>query len=202
MAIVSVRDVEEYLNREFSVGQVTAASPIIDATVGEVEDFLGRPIEVTALDETYDLPPRWGGRVIVRSTPVVSVESVHLDGTLLVAQDDYAVASWGLRNVIGGLTTSVTAEWPQLEIAYHGGLDGPNMPGLRGRVLAIAARRCQLFAVDRWNATTSVSVEGESLNFTVASVSGQDWLAEFTDADRRALTRHRRHRTGRLRRSA
>lgn len=197
MAIVTVRDVEEYLNRTFSVGQTQAASPIIEATVGEAEDFLGRPIEVGAYTETVDLPPRWGGRVILRNTPVVSVESVHLDGTLLDAQNDYAVASWGLRNVIGGLTTSISAEWPLLEVEYHGGLDGPNMPGLHGRVLAIAARRCQLFVVDRWNAASSASVEGQSLSFMV----GADWLAEFTEADKRALTRHRRHRSGRLRRS-
>lgn len=184
MPIITPDDVKTYLNLSaMASGPSAACGVIIEGLQGDLEAFLQRPVTVRSFTETPVLTPRYRGRLKLRRTPVVSVESVTVDGQPL-DPTWYQLAPWGLDNILSLGPFGTLVEPPVVEVTYTAGLagDDPTDPFgmvVKGKLLRATARVFAKVIEDGAVGAESVSVEGESVRY----VSGADgWLQDELDS--------------------
>lgn len=166
--LVSVRELERYMQREFDEIEKQSVEYILQGVQGEIEAFIHRPIEVgsyverhvipwdktstpmgsffydLALGETTDyqslqVPPV---TVYLKNTPVVSVALVTLR-----ARDGATAASLTVEEEYlvqeYGVDVYGAGANDEVWVHYTGGIDGPNLPYFRGLILKAATRIAQ-----------------------------------------------------------
>ena len=132
MALITSDDIALLLGVTYSGDDEDRVNLWIDLAIGELEAWLGRPIQVESFTEVVIADA--DGRVFLSNTPVVSISSVEVDGTTL-DPDSYTVTPWGLegmwpRNQYGvidyGLDDYDDFDDPEITVEYTAGLDEPN----------------------------------------------------------------------------
>jgi len=93
----------------------TAASVILDGLQGQVEAYLGRPLETVTVTETPTTMVADG--TLLSQTPVLSITSLVLNGSTIDASL-YAVRSWG---IFGWLAPDLYAS-STCTVTYRAGL--------------------------------------------------------------------------------
>lgn len=171
MSIITPEDVRVYLNHStMSGGASPACQAIIDGLQGDLEAFLGRPVTVREFTEEPVIPSiGFQGRIKLRRTPVVSVDSVTADG-VAVGTGYYSVKPWGLSSVTFVGTVGTLTSPPVLSVTYTAGLDGENPDDpfgmvVKGKLLRAAAREYAKVVQEGNVGVESVSVEGESIRY-------------------------------------
>jgi hypothetical protein len=142
---VTVTELQNYLGKNLTAGELTSAAFVLDGLQGEMEAWLGRPIEQRSFTEDYD----WTGAedaLYLRRSPVVSVESVTAltiltSGTVsdLIEVDYYTLTPWGIT----GLISALPSKYPYvLRVEYTAGysLANPRYQGIKLAILKGAAR--------------------------------------------------------------
>lgn len=149
MSAVTVQNVVDFVNPPGGLGAMPAAfqtqlQMVLDGFQGDVEAYLGRPIEIRDFIDEYD----WTGGddfLRLRQSPVASVQDITAEtitsaGTVTdrLEVDFYTVTSWG----IAGLAT-IPATYPYiLVVSYRAGLDLTNKRyvGIRNLILNATKR--------------------------------------------------------------
>lgn len=131
MAIVTYPEIEAALGIYFDEVQARKAASFIDLVEGALRAYLGRPIEPTEItgEVHYVTSSR---RVMLRSTPVVSIESVDLDGSELTISPEHR-KSWGFELSVQQQTGYVCT------VDYTAGLD-PVTTGIKAIALSALSR--------------------------------------------------------------
>ena len=94
MALLTIENIESYIGRQFSNAETPRVELLLDLAIGEIEAYLGRPVGETQFTEEVEIDE--GGRVFLDNTPVISVESVSVNGDT-VDEDYWKPTKWGLQ---------------------------------------------------------------------------------------------------------
>jgi hypothetical protein len=164
----------------------TAASVILDGLQGEVEAYLGRPLETRTITETPRYDAGFQG-LLLSYTPVLSITSVTADGSLIPASS-YVVRSWGLDQW-----------WPYgcLSVTYRAGLleTKPQTVAPIRRLILQAAKRAMAKLLADQVGLGEVGVDGgTALRWLDDNVSGRN-EGSFADSELERVSRWKR-RTG------
>lgn len=188
--LISVADIAQRLARDIPAEMLHAVSAAIDDLQGTLEAWLGRPVTVRTFTNTIPLaPPHYDGRrLFLPHTPVVSVTSADVDGSLLVDGTDYAVRSWGLDRLVL-VPTATLGTLPTISVTCTAGLDPDDRRhrAVRGVLLDAACRETQKLLE---GATTSgrVTIDGYSVLWPDQGHGG------FLDSELARVGRFRRRR--------
>lgn len=143
--VVTVGELETYMRADFDSTASVVAAEIIDLCQGSLEAWCGRP--VTVREFTEDVRIRKidadANKLYLPYTPVVSIESVAIDGgSVLVEDTDYVVRKWGLDDIYR--TGKVAA------VTWTAGWDGRHRDNsaLRMAVLRAAGREMRHWIED------------------------------------------------------
>lgn len=122
--IIDSDDIAMLLGVTFTQEEEDVVDQLIEFAVGEVEAYLGRPVEIRKF--TDDVYPNADGRVYLPQTPVREIISVH-SGSNLIDPTGYEVATWGLNALYAPLNDIVLADPYDgyLRVVYEAGLDAP-----------------------------------------------------------------------------
>lgn len=126
MALIDSDDIATLLGVSLTDEESDAIDLYIEFAVGEIEAWLGRPVEIRTFTELVEADSE--GNVYLNNTPVHSVSSIAIDGE---EQDlsFYQVHTWGLGGADwrGGFSPLYygTGYYGALEVTYTAGLDSP-----------------------------------------------------------------------------
>lgn len=197
--VISVEDVTVYMARQFDAGaaSATAASAIIDGLEGDLRAYLKRPlVEADVTDEVAKVDRRTG-RVRLARTPVVSVASFSVDGTVL-DPTAYTTEAWGIHEVFTPFwpSSSIVAD-PVVLVSYRGGLPGQDPESdfgakARATLKRAAARDIAQIVFEQAPGVARLAVEGTDISFHGGVKAGkggltEDELAEFSRWKRRVV---------------
>ena len=182
MAIITVQDLAVYLGRSIPAGEhANAATEIIEGLEGDLEAFVKRPISETVVaDEVVTVRH---GMIFLRQTPVRSVASFTVDGTVQDV-DWYEVETWGLRPVASiGFPSPLVSPSPVLLVSYTAGLPGEDPTSAFGRkaratLLRAAARDYNQVVREDLAGVARAGFEGTNLEFHGGVAAGAGGLTE------------------------
>jgi hypothetical protein len=137
MALITVDDIELLLGQTLDSDDETVIDMYITFAVGEIESYLGRTITIQSFTE--EVIPDADGRAFLSNTPVITVDSVSVDGESKPT-DYYIVTPWGLENIYYKNRGGVITYWdlsdpqrvvdqfyePEIVVEYTSGLDTPD----------------------------------------------------------------------------
>ena len=103
MALIEVDDIADLLGVKLTTNEETVVEYYLDFAKGELEAYLGRPIEVESFTETVVADA--DGRIYLSDTPVESVSSVTINGEEQ-STDFYRVTPWGIELGLTGTSYS------------------------------------------------------------------------------------------------
>lgn len=172
MALVTLEDLERYMDMKFSVIQAEGAQFALDGLHEELEAFLRRPIEVTEFVEDYraeswvnKIPPGTTFRdypissaysvtelaslpytLYVRNSPIVSVTSVTRTTPLGTESTLTEGDDYIVRRF--GIDVYDTNADDLITITYTAGLDGSTIRTFKNLILRAATRELQNLADD------------------------------------------------------
>jgi len=202
--LVSVNDLQFYMDVKFSEKQKTGVAFILEGLESELESFLRRPITVGTFTEILEAPLEPGSSsspfynydatsvaeysnypvsIPLKNSPVASVISVYMTSTtspsaVAVAQNhfiDYVISPFGIDMRSFPVDTSLT-------ITYTAGLDGTSIKVFRSLILRAAAREAQNLHDDN-RGLQDLEARGAALMTT-----------GFTPEELASVKRWRRHR--------
>jgi len=180
MAVVTLQDIENYTGKVLTGPDAVAAQSLLTLITDEMEAYLGRTIEEASFTDTRWLYTRGAPRsyVPLTRTPVVSIESVTVDGTALDA-DQWSIERSGVELITVNFPEPLTGNPPQAVIAYAAGLGEPAQSQLKQTILNRVARLMQRARDDVFGGR-DVSVEGYRVMW-----QADEWLdRELRVADR------------------
>ena len=134
MALIEIDDIADLLGVTFTTNEETVVELYLDFAKGELEAYLGRPLEPESFTEI--VVPDADGNIYLSNTPVQTIASVSV-GSTLTDSNYYTVMPWGLRmdfvsnqyNSIGtdsgDLVYLYDFEEVEYTVDYTGGLDTP-----------------------------------------------------------------------------
>ena len=211
MSAVTPDDLLTYLGKTTFPGgnaQEDAAQMVLDGLQGEIEAYLGRPIEVRNFVEEYPVDPSVDEPdLVLRQTPVstlneVTEVTVYGQSTTETVVDPayYTKALWGVQGLI-----YYTPTFPfVVRVDYDAGLDLtlPEHAGIKLAILKAAAKWYFSFgdsgvtAESAGGAISSLSTDGGySVKYTGAGglhSSGADAVGSFSPGELKAIDRYRR----------
>jgi hypothetical protein len=204
VALVTLEDLEKYMDMKFSVTQAEGAQFTLDGLHEELEAFLRRPIEVTTFVEDYRvehwvnmIPPGSSFRdyhvgdgysiveiaslpytVYVRNSPVVSVTSV----VVTTPSGTETTLTEGTEYVVRryGVDVYQVNGDDLVTITYTAGLDGTTIPMFKNLILRASVRELQNLADD------VIGVKDLTARDVAPLVTG------FTEEELRSVRRWRR----------
>ena len=203
--LVTVDELATYLDRRFTNRQEDNAALILEGLHYQVEDYLKRPIEVRSFSDKFVVEQNYKraiynntlydttlstdliGEQIVRlppytvslnHSPVLTVDSVTVNGDEQEVDKDYTVRRWGL-DLYGVQANDV------IEVEYDAGLPAESTRHIKLMILRAAAREMTVQTDDVVGIKDLVSnsQQGESM-----PASG------FTEGELKAIDRWRRKR--------
>lgn len=159
-----------------SVDDADLMEMYIMAAQGEVEMYLGRPVEVREFTE--NLWPDVHGAIYFSATPVVSVSEVIVNGQPKSA-DHFTVTEYGLENVWAQSWEYVSPRpneiytdaiyGPQVTVTYCAGLDSP--PAIKGLVLQAVMKK--------WRDRDRDAARAQSEAMGVRRIEVEDFRVEY-----------------------
>jgi hypothetical protein len=208
MSLISPSDVAVWTNKPLTSFGGTACVDFlrlaIDALEGDLEEFLGRPLEQKTC---RDVAVLLEGQCIVplKSSPVITVGAVTvLPGNdiayaTVIPSTEYLVWPWGIEFADPlWLLVFSTASWgmfptvggTQVQIDYTAGLDGMNIKKLRGVMLRAASREYLAFLSDVQNVSNLRAGKMMDYAFYDSNAGG------FTKDELDGVRRYKRRRVG------
>lgn len=168
MALVTVDELRDYMDIEFSNRQEDAAQLVLDGLQNELEFILRRPVEVGTFTETVLIPEEfsalsiapyaYGGNgtagyyspvvavppytFLLSQSPVISIESVTRQGPHDDAPFDLVHGTDWLHNEFGMYMYTINSA-DQIVVTYTAGIDGESLPYLKLVMLRAASREVQ-----------------------------------------------------------
>lgn len=194
MAIITAEDLATYMARELA--NEAAATEIIEGLEADLEAYLKRPLVPTVVtDEVVTVVG--SGTVYPRSTPVISVESFTIDGTL-IDPTQYGIRPFGIVDLVAvGFPSPLISGAPALLLDYTGGLPGddpedPFTKKARATLLRAAARDYNQVVREDLAGVARAGVEGTNYEFHGGVKAGaggltDDELARFSRWKRRIV---------------
>lgn len=123
--LASQEDIEQRIQVLFDDPAEPVVATLIAAAQGQYEREAGRPLEIpeTEYVETYDPPP--GSALWLRHFPIVAIDEITDDGTLLVEGTDYYFSTFGrIERVSGGYLSRWNSRKRQtIVVTYSAGYD-------------------------------------------------------------------------------
>ena len=172
MALITVSDLQTYMDVDFTNTQEDAVTMVIEGLQSELEAYLRRPIEQGYFTETYRVPEV--GRGIVNqqyyynyptnpettltspgiiyapiytlyldNSPVISVTSVSITPASASATATTQVAEQDFITRKYGIDLFNAYANDQITVTYTAGLDGPNIKVFKSLMLRAATREVQ-----------------------------------------------------------
>jgi len=119
MALCTQTQVEQRLQINFTDNNDVVCAELIAAAQGHIERVAGRVIEAASITETFDGP---ASTLWLQVTPVNSITSVTVDGTLLTA-NDYTYTDYGrlARTTNSRERSWTTSKQQSIVVVYNGG---------------------------------------------------------------------------------
>lgn len=118
---------------ELTTAEIARAALYIDFAEGEIESWLGKPLELTSFTET--IYPEASGAVYFKNRPVVSLESFTVNGDTNLDATSITVVAYGLENIWdltwAGVAADIYTVWTdgvyggEVTVTYTAGLDYP-----------------------------------------------------------------------------
>lgn len=172
MAIVSVSDIETYMDISLTNKQYDAAEFIIDGLEAELEAYLNRPITEQSYTESYRIPDQergyadsnyyynYAGETVtslyspgviyvptqtlyLKNSPVLSITSVTVTAATETATPIVQVAERDYIKRDYGVDLFNAYANDRIDITYTAGLDGANIKSFKILILRAAAREMQ-----------------------------------------------------------
>ena len=182
MALIEIDDIADLLGVTFTVNEETVVEYYLDFAKGELEAYLGRPLEPEAFTEI--VVPDADGNIYLSNTPVQTIASVSV-GSTLTDSDYYTVMPWGLRmdfvsnqyNSIGtdsgDLVYLYDFEEVEYTVDYTGGLDTPAAVNSVLAAVVMRAWRDRVQDIQQTNASVvgvkEIRVEDYSIEYDTTS---------------------------------
>lgn len=163
MALVTARDLEGHLRRQFDERERKLADELIARVEDEVESqvLIGRPLAQRTVTQTINVAP--GARfVALAKTPVVSVQSMTVDGSAVDATE-YVVSRSGLEFEDDWFSN---AFGPVMVVTYVAGLDPEVAAGMKQTIMNRMARSLNKTLDDAVGASSVGEVSYEPEGFT------------------------------------
>lgn len=191
MAFATEAELEAYTGTSIAT---TRAELLLDLATGAIRAYTNQTISRVTSDVVV-LPGSWSNRLELPERPVVSVATVKIDDTTLVADTDYVwdgrwtllrgTSEAGVLVINDGPLISSHGDWggagAQVTVTYtHGFATIPD--DIKGVCLALAAR--SLASPD--------GVNSESVGSYSVSYSRSGGAVSLLDEERRLLDRYRR----------
>lgn len=165
--LVSVRDLQTYMDISFTNRQQDAAEFVLEGLQSELESFLNRPIELAEVTETHVVESTHTGiptasffydysldttfrpigyiqppiTVYLRNTPVVSVSSVIVKAPTLAPAVQEVELDYTVYRY--GIELYRALGKDEVTVTYVGGIDGSEVKAFRILILRAAAREMQ-----------------------------------------------------------
>lgn len=169
--LITPDDVRVYLGRDLLPDDVVRCEMIIADLQAELENYLNTPLEITTFTETLKVPPAQR-TLFLRHGPIVSVQSLKVDGVLVDAQD-YVVQTWGIQDLLL-VPSNVAGQPPTVDVTYTAGIDAASI-GIFASGMRRAAARDMNRTADDAVGVDQLSLEGYATKYTAP---GMGWLAE------------------------
>lgn len=210
MALVTVEELRNYMDIDFSNKQQQGAQVVLDGLQDELEWLLRRPVEVGEYTETWDVPSNQnpyalrapysydsslgGATYLSKNLGLVDIPfDLHLDQSPIVSiqsitrvrpqvADKVLIAGQEYLGTKWGAYVYNVQAGDSITVEYTAGLNGENLPFLKLVLLRAAAREVQNLHDD--------VVGLKDLN--TRNVAPLD--VGFTDMEERRLDRYRRRR--------
>lgn len=183
MALVTVDDIELLLGQTLDSDDESVIDMYINFAVGEIEAWLGRPITIKSFEE--EVIPDADGKIFLLNTPVVSIETVTVDG--MVKPDNFYLATpWGIENVYYKNRGGVVTYWelsdpqrvvdqfyePEVLVSYTAGLDTPDAVN---SVIAAGVIR-------KWNERKAQLIRMEAGADSIDQIKVEDYFIKYESA--------------------
>lgn len=134
--MITVAEIEDLYGQELTSAEETEVALYIDLAKGEIEAWLGRYIEITAVTSEQVLPDA-AGVCYFKETPVQSITALTINDEVVSTPADFiTITPYGIDNLweqtleVPTLATDqidrVGFYWAEVVVSYTAGLDLPN----------------------------------------------------------------------------
>lgn len=181
-AVLTIRDIENYMGRVLEASEYAGASQLIMDVQAQLEGWLGRSLLVAAHTETLPVYPQ-DNFIELSYTPVQTVTAITVDGVNWIT-GSWALDRSGVHLISGAYIASNFTTLPSSAVvAYTGGLGEPAVSQAR---LALKGRTQRI--IDKRKAD---ELGLKSLRIDLYST---DWLDEdfFTENELKSVERWQR----------
>ena len=164
----SLEALKLYIGKPDTGAHDVVLADLLEAVERAIDGWLGRSMMATDYDETYD--GMGGGKIIMRNWPVLSVESVTVNGQPLQPQDAYGRCGYRAENWLllaeGGARFSRGTR--NVRVKYRAGFETPPADIAQAIHQIVATR----FKERDWTGYASKSLAGEVISFHSYGVQG------------------------------
>ena len=155
--MVTTDDIELLYGQTLTADEEAEVEYWIEAAIGEIEAYLGRPVTLTTFTDEEVLPSS-NGIAYFKNTPVVSISALTVNGEVISDIEDWiTIAPYGIDNLWEQTFQVPTIDAENLDrishygaevlVTYVAGLDFPE--AIRGLVLAGVLAKFSMNAANR-----------------------------------------------------